>query len=106
MASLDLILFLLLSTAMEMMIAAVINVTAKMPPTVPRAVETLLELLASSCAAVSVGPIVGAVEEILESSRIRGAFAVGVEKAFAVGVEGAFVDVEVAVVEEAKKFSV
>lgn len=97
MASLDLILFLL-STAMKMMMAAVVNITAKMPPTVPRAVETLLELLASSCAAVSVGPIVGAVEEILESSRIRGAFAVGVE--------GAFAGVEVAVVEEAKKFSV
>jgi len=78
--------------------AAVVNITAKMPPTVPRAVEMLLELLASSCAAISMGLVVGAVEEILESSRIRGAFAVGVE--------GTFADVEVAVVEEAKKFSV
>ena len=87
--------------------AAVVNITAKMPPTVPRAMETLLELLASCCTAVSVGLIVGAVEEILESSRIRGAFAVGIDGAFAVGidgafavgVDGAFADVDVAVVD-------
>ena len=87
--------------------AAVVNITAKMPPTVPRAGETLLELLASCCTAVGVGLIVGAVEEILESSRIRGAFAVGIDGAFAVGidgafavgVDGAFADVDVAVVD-------
>ena len=106
---------------MKMTMAAVVNITARMPPRVPRTVETLLELLVSCCATVGVGLAVGAAEEIIAPSGTRGAFAVAeVGGTFAVaevggaleeviessGIRGEVVEVgEVAVVEEAKSSS-
>ena len=67
---------------MKMTMAAVVSITARTPPSIPRTVETLLELLVFCCGAVGVG------------------LAVEVETT------GAFAVAEVAVVEEAKSSSV